>query len=66
MRWHGKGQIENFLSACPSTPNLPILTDFFIYVYMLFTEVDNHHLRNTRLKLVQLFHIAMQIRICTC
>ena len=44
----------------------------FIYLfihllsYTLFTKVDNHHLKNIRLNIVQLLYIAMQIRIGPC
>ena len=49
-----------------------LLIYLFIYLfihlfsYTLFTKVDNHHLKNIQLNIVQLLYIAMQIRIGPC
>ena len=34
----------------------------YIFIYTLFEKVDNHHLRNIRLNILQLFYIAMEIK----
>ena len=37
----------------------------YLFIYTLFTKADNRQLNN-RTNIVQLFYIAMQMRICAC